>query len=108
MGDKYETGRAMVTLEIEKLQQQLSRQQLQQKMMHQVPTSRTATVSLGSVVLTDTLNFYLAAPLGKIEFEGSTYFALSPVAPLAKVLMGREKEETLIFQGTSYQILEVL
>ena len=88
MGDKYETSRAMAMLEIENFSKQLERLLLQKKVLDSInPNVQSKIVGLGALIETDSnLLYYMAAGLGKIEVEGHTVFAISPVSPVGKAL----------------------
>src|SRR5690606_34304897 len=59
-GDKYETGRAMMQLEIEKNGEQLAQSVKLKSMLTRInPDMRTASVQPGSLVLTDRGAFYI-------------------------------------------------
>ncbi len=107
-GDKHETGRAMAQLETEKLTTQLTEAiKIEQTLQQINPNLTNQQVSLGSLVVTDSGNFYLAAGLGKIEMENSTYFVISTAAPIAQQLIGLTKNNSFTFNDKKYNIVEV-
>lgn len=107
-GDKHETGRAMAQLETEKLTTQLTEAiKIEQTLQQINPNLTNQQVSLGSLVITDSGNFYLAAGLGKIEVDKNTYFVISTAAPIAQQLIGLTKNSSFTFNGKKYNIVEV-
>src|SRR5690349_428471 len=65
-GDKYETGRAMAHLEIQKYREQLSQSiKLKQAFTRITLTPTNQTVMIGSLVYTNRGNFYIAISCGK-------------------------------------------
>ena len=104
-GDKYETGRAMAQLEIEKNSAQITAMQEQLKVLRGIDTSSAKnTVQSGSIVYTDQGNFFISVAAGPLSLEGETFYAISLGSPIAKVLAGRVAGETVIFQGKEYHI----
>jgi hypothetical protein len=88
-GDKYETGRAMAQLEIEKHSAQLAETLKLKHALEQISVDdESSIVRAGSVVLTNQGNFYLAISAGQILIQDKTYFALSPGSPLGQKLIG--------------------
>ena len=108
-GDKYETGRAMAQLEIEKHSAQLTESlKLRQVLDHISADDVWEVVRVGSVVMTNQGNFYLAISAGQFFFEGNTYFTLSPASPLGQMLMGLKVQASFVFNKKEYLIQEVL
>lgn len=108
MGDKYETSKAMMQLEMEKLSGQRENIQRQQQVLHRIdPAASSATVTLGSVVMTDHGNFYLAISAGQLEVDGEVYTALSPASPLGSKLTGRSTGDRVEMNKQTYTILKV-
>lgn len=109
VGDKYETGRAMIHLERNKLQQQRAVliQQQQQLAAIEVVAQPATKVSLGSLVITNQQQFYLAVGLGKLVIDGQIYYALTGSSPVGQLLLGKEVGSRFEFRGNKYQLLEV-
>lgn len=108
MGDKYETGRAMLHLEFEKLSgqhDQLARLKKTIRLLEQTPPS--AVVGFGSAVETSGSNYIIAIPAGKFVIEGQEYFAVGVNSPIAKVLLGKTEGESFEFNGMKEKIESV-
>ncbi|MCO6498808.1 MAG: 3-oxoacyl-ACP synthase [Vicingus serpentipes] len=104
-GDKHETGRTMAQLETEKLTSQLSEAlKLEQHITQINPKVQHQKVALGSLVITNNGNFYIAVSLGKIEIDGISYFAISTVSPIGKLLIGLKANDAFSFNGKNYVI----
>ena len=107
-GDKYETGRAMMHLEQEKL----ARQQAEALKLHQVldqinPHRTSDQVMLGSLVETNHGTFYVAVSLGNVAWEDDSYFVISPVAPIGQALLGLRAGDAFTFNGNTVRIDKV-
>ena len=107
-GDKYETGRAMMHLEQEKLASQRVATQQLKKVLDQIdPTRSAAKVGLGSLVQTNRGWFLVAVGIGQVEVEGESCFVISPAAPLGKALWGRQPGEIVLVNAQATEIMAV-
>ncbi len=107
-GDKFETGRAMMHMERDKNAQQLSEARKLELFLSQIKADKIFDrVAFGSVVQTDFGNYFISIAAGRILVDEKKYFAISPQAPLAKEMMGKEKGETISFNDKPIKILEV-
>jgi len=107
-GDKHETGRAMLQLEREKAGNQLVDIQKQQELFSRVTIDTSSDViRLGSIVTTDKGGYFLAISVGAIIINAKTYYAISPSSPIGKVLLGKSKGGSFVFNGVAQEIKEV-
>lgn len=108
-GDKYETGRAMLFLEKEKVSIRLSEAYKRQRALGQIRIENIhETVQLGSLVQTDKGNFFISVSLGKETIDGVEFFLISPVSPIGKALSGKKKGDTATFNKATYQVLDLV
>ena len=107
-GDKYETGRAMMQMEADKIDAQLD---LAKNMLHQVrqikPSMGADIAGVGSLVRTDQRTYLIAVSLGKLGIEGESYYCISPQAPLAKLMMGKRAGDLIELNGRPERIVGV-
>ncbi len=107
-GDKHETGRAMLQLEIEKASQQFSSVRQMYKVLNRISSkANTVVISLGSVVKTTLNNYFISVSIGEIYIEDEKYFAVSPKSPIGYLLLGKKKGDKTEFNGKTFQIIEV-
>jgi len=108
-GDKYETGRAMMQLEVEKNSKQLAEAQKLLQIINSIDTSKVHThAGLGSIVKTDSGNYFITISIGKLDLNTESYFAISPGTPMGQILLGKRKGEKVVFSGKTIEIKEVL
>lgn len=108
MGDKYETGRAMMQLEIEKNTTQLAEAENQLNILKRIdPEKITDTIQNGSVIISSQGNFYLAVSAGQIKIDAQNFICISSSSPLGKVLIGKKKGEKYDLNGKQYFIENV-
>lgn len=108
-GDKHETGRAMMHLELEKLHRQLAEAQTLVAELERIdPTMRCAKAGLGALITTDGGMFLIAAGLGRVEWVGGPCFVISVKAPIALQLLGRVVGDVVRMNGVVYKVLAVV
>ena len=108
-GDKHETGRAMLQLEMEKAGVQLAGIQQMKEILAKINIDKTAKIAhLGSVIETNTANYFLSISVGKITIENKNYFAISISSPIGKLLLGKQESDVFSFNGKSFQISKIL
>ncbi|CAN5493886.1 hypothetical protein BH10BAC1_BH10BAC1_06840 [soil metagenome] len=107
-GDKHETGRAMAQLEQEKAVTQLNEALELQAFFKKInPEIESKTAQVGSVVLTDKGNFFLAIPAGKLTVNKQQYFAISAISPIGLKLRNLTKNQQFDFNNQVYRIIDV-
>lgn len=105
-GDKYETARAMIHLEKEKMSIQLNESLKLKQVLDMIkPTSDNS--GMGRLVITDQGRFFISVSLGLVKCEEQSYFVLSPVAPLGKLLAQAKVGSDVIFNGKTYGISQI-
>lgn len=107
-GDKFETGREMMQIEINKSEVQLHKTLLLINEVEKINAhSSFKTVSYGSLVQTNMGNYFLAVPYGKIILNNTIYFVISLASPIAKALQGKQVGEEILFQGNKICISKI-
>lgn len=108
MGDKYETTREMMQIELNKLGTQLREVQDMQLALKVIDPLKTCRVAeSGALVQTNSHTFYIAAGLGKLQVNGSQVMVISKQSPMAKAMWQRQQGETFSLNGLAYQIVEI-
>ncbi|VAW26726.1 hypothetical protein MNBD_BACTEROID04-420 [hydrothermal vent metagenome] len=106
-GDKHETGRAMLQLEMEKASQQLAVIIKMREALNKITLENSVgIICLGSLIFTNKLNYFLAISAGKIVIENKTYYAISTNSPIGKQLLGKKVGDTIPFDKA--EILNIL
>ncbi|GAA0736884.1 3-oxoacyl-ACP synthase [Gaetbulibacter jejuensis] len=107
-GDKHETGRAMIQLEREKAGEQLREAEALKEVLFKVnPLSTTLKITLGSVVYTSDLNYFIAISTGQIRINGIAFFAISPQTPIGQKLTGKRIGDEVVFRDKTFKINKV-
>lgn len=99
-GDKHETGRAMIQLEMEKASQQLSVVTEMKETLDRISIEENSEIiKLGSLIKTSKGTYFLAISVGQIKFNNETYFVVSPQSPIGKQLLGKQVTNVLPFNN---------
>ena len=65
------------------------------------------TARNGSLIYTNQGNFFLSISAGQLHLAKDTYFAISAVSPIGKLLLGKRSGDQFEFNGKQYTIIEV-
>lgn len=106
-GDKHETGRAMLQLEMEKAGQQLQDVQKMKETLVKINLKETEVISLGSLVETNLGTYFISISAGQLLIENRTYFAISTSSPIGKLLLGKKEGQSLVWNGRKINIHSV-
>ena len=108
-GDKYETGRAMAQLEIEKLGLQHSDLRKQKQVLEQIDINRTfIKIQPGCLVRTNQGIFFIAISLGPLKVDDHLIFCISPSSPIAQKLAGLTAGDSFSFNSKKYSVEQVI
>ena len=107
-GDKHETGRAMLQLEMEKAGQQLANIQQMKETLAKIDVLKKSTnAHLGSLVKTNTGNYFLSVSAGQLKVDNELYFAVSLSSPIGKLLLGKSVNEQVMFNSKNIKLLSI-
>jgi len=108
VGDKYETGRAMIQLEIEKNAAQLKVWQHQLLELQPIDSNKKSNrVEFAAIVKCTNANYFIAQACGKFIVDNECYFAVSVNSPIFKAMSGKIAGEHFDFNGQQAKILEI-
>ncbi len=107
-GDKHETGRAMLQLEMEKASQQFASISSMREVLRKMDVSKKNEIGkLGSLIFTNSGIYFLAISIGQININGSDIFVISPSSPIGNLLLGKIKGDIFRFNDKDIKVLEV-
>ncbi len=108
MGDKYETSRAMLHLEFEKLAGQVEQFNALRRTVSLIdPESYSELTLFGSIVRTNLHNYFISIPAGEIAVSNEKYFAVGINSPVAISLLGKRAGDEFSVGGKSGRITSV-
>ncbi len=103
-GDKFETARATLQQEVDRLKGSIIKLKQQEQLLKQTPMNHCEVVSPGAVVTTNTSTYFISIGLGKINLKDKVYFAISPQAPIYQVMKGKREGDTFLYNAKQFQI----
>ena len=110
-GDKHEVGRAMMHIELEKQSKHLSELNKSQQTLHLISLEvnlKHNQIKLGSLVLLcNNQLYYISLSLGKLIAEDKEFYAISPITPLASLLLNKKVNDIIDFRGQKLTIKEL-
>ena len=107
-GDKHETSRALIQIELEKLSNQLKKVLREKNELNNLITSSdTKQVGKGSLVKASNGIYFIGIAIGKIEFDNQHYFCISTASPIGKLLYNKTVGENIVFKAEKIKILEI-
>lgn len=108
VGDKYETGRAMMQLEQQKNEAQLVKLQMLKSTMERIAVDQILDRGAqGALMKTSNGIFFLSIGLGKLKVDEEIIFVISMASPIGKELIGKRVGDRLVFNGKEMEILEL-
>jgi hypothetical protein len=108
-GDKHETGRAMLQLEMEKAGQQLAGITEMKVVLSKIDILKTSkNACLGSVIITPKVSYFLSISAGQLVVADKSYFAISVSSPIGKLLLGKQEKEVISFNGKTIIINKIV
>jgi hypothetical protein len=108
-GDKHETGRAMLQLEMEKAGQQLAGITQMKVVLSKIDILKTSkNACLGSIIVTAKVSYFLSISAGQLVVADKSYFAISVSSPIGKLLLGKQEKEVISFNGKTIEIIGIV
>jgi len=107
-GDKYETGRAMMQIELENNGRQLEKTRLTKQDLQQLDLQDPHTlVGQGSLVYTSQGIYFISIGFGKLELAEQPYYAISLASPIGQTLKNAKVGDSVSFQGKVLEVLSI-
>ncbi|HEX6227487.1 MAG TPA: 3-oxoacyl-ACP synthase [Chryseolinea sp.] len=109
VGDKYETGRAMMQIERDKAATQLQEALKLKHILDQIAIdTNSEKVIAGSLIVTASKKIFISIGLGKLTLDGEQFLVVGAGSPLGKALMGLGVDDHLVFNNERLTILQVI
>ena len=108
-GDKYETGRSMMQLEILKYSAQLNEGLNLRKILNKINHHKKyEKVQTGSLVYTTNGIFFIAIGAGSFNVNRKEYITISFSSPLAQALYQKKENDKIQFRNREYIIKSII
>ncbi|MHA6247992.1 hypothetical protein ACXYMU_08665 [Pontibacter sp. CAU 1760] len=108
MEDKFESFRENCQIQRDMYARQLDELIRTMSILRNINATKiNKEVSMGAVVQTELQHYYIGVSMGEIKVDGESFFAISGMSPLFKVMMGKAIGEEFTFRDKTYLILNV-
>nr|WP_319400770.1 hypothetical protein [uncultured Carboxylicivirga sp.] len=108
-GDKFETGREMMQIELNNLKTQMAQLKQSQSDLSKINSSiKTDKVSFGSLVKTNLGVYFISIAQGKINIDNNDYYSISLASPIGRILKDKQAGESLSFNSRTLRIEELI
>jgi len=106
--DLYDPYRTQMLTKRDMFAQQLEKATEEKKVLERLqPCEKCDTVHFGSAVITDKQKLFISIGLGKFDYDGDTWYAISPRVPLYEAMKGKNAGDTFEFNGQKFTIKDV-
>jgi transcription elongation GreA/GreB family factor len=107
-GDKYETGREMMQIEIDKSTVQLNHAMHLKEELSRITVSKMLKkATFGSLIVTNQETYFLSIGIGKLMVNEENIYVISIDSPLGKSFFNKRVGEHVIFQAKELIIQEI-
>ena len=109
VGDKYETARAMAQNDIALFSSRLVAAKENLETANNLLTAQNTNekVENGSFLKTTIGWIVIGISIGNVQLESETIFTASESSPIAKALLGKKENETILVNQKEIRILEI-
>ncbi len=108
-GDKYETGREMIQLEINKLENQLIIAESLKNELFRLNINRMhKMVDLGSLVTCNSGIYFISIGIGRVNIDAQDYYCISLASPIGELLHEKQVGDSFEFNGRKFIIENIV
>jgi hypothetical protein len=108
-GDKHETGRAMIQLEIEKLGNQIREAEKEHTFLKKNNNKIiSSNIQIGTIVKTKKNIFYVMISAGIFKYKSKKIYCISQKSPIGALLIGKKVNDNFIFNNEKIEILNII
>lgn len=108
-GDKYETGRAMIQMELDKAEFQLSNANHLKSDLISINTEyKHEKIGKGSLVSSNWGVYLIAVAFGKTSIQDQEIMVISYASPIGQLLSGKTIGDKVVFNNRSYEVLDLV
>jgi anti-sigma28 factor (negative regulator of flagellin synthesis) len=106
-GDKHETFKSMMHIEQEKMQTQIKMINQQINIINQLKVEKKNRIENGTLIVTDSKVFFIAASLGLASISDQSFFIVSLDSPIIQFMKKQSINTMFTFQSTNYKIIDI-
>lgn len=106
-GDKFETTRAMLHGDQDRYTGQLNNAKSLRNQLNLIDINSKQEAVKGALIKTDKFNYFLAVGIGKLKIGNEIYLVISPSSPIGKIMLGKNINDVIVFNGVTQQIVSI-
>lgn len=107
-GDKFETSRATIQSEFDKVSINLIKLKDQLRKIKLISiTSKPQKIGYGTLVKTSNSMYMISIGYGKLRLDSKDIYVISPLSPIGKKLINKQEGESVSFNSKNEEILEI-
>ena len=106
-GDKHETFKSMMHIEQEKMQTQIKMINQQINTINQLKVEKKNRIENGTLIVTDSKVFFIAASLGLASISDQSFFIVSLDSPIIQFMKKQSINTMFTFQSTNYKLIDI-
>jgi hypothetical protein len=107
-GDKYETGREMITQEINKVLDQINKQEIFIQKLQKIDPDRTIKQAADTALIETSMGtFFIGLPLGIVQLADEKIFFISVQSPIYQAMRNLIAGDHFIWQSKRIDIHEI-
>jgi transcription elongation GreA/GreB family factor len=109
VGDKYETTRAMMQIEVENYTKRLAEGKKLESILKQINfRSEYTLVVAGTLIGSNQGYFFMAIGMGKVRIDNEDYFIISQHSPIGEKFYHKKVGDEFLLNGKKFVITELL
>lgn len=108
VGDKHETSRAKIQVEVDRLNRQLNNLKQQKNILSNIKWDKNFNkADIGALVETNKGTYFISIAAGKIQIENNDYYLISLASPIGQLLCGKPINHNFKFKNSLYTIINI-
>lgn len=107
-GDKYETSRAMGHRDRDMYARQMVEAGNELNRIARINLETYKVIKTGSLVCTKSAMYFILTGIGKLIHQQHEVMVLSPLSPLARLIIGKSVGDTFVFNQVNHEILNIV
>ena len=107
-GDKHETSRALIQIEIDKHSTQLNKAKFQKNELNKIQLNKNHNeIEFGSLVVASNGIYFIGIGIGQMKLEKTTYYCISIASPIGTLLNKKKEGDSVYFANQKITIFEI-
>jgi hypothetical protein len=106
--DRYDSFKTQLSRRRELLSEQIQKAWEEIEIFKKIdPAKIETTAGFGAMVITNKQQLFISTGMGKFEFEGKTWHAVSPNVPICLAITGLKKGDSFQFRDENITIIDL-